>query len=132
MKGLIEEYGRIIIMVIIGTIVFAGVLVGINIWYQEAFPTLSQGNVSEVQEVSSGPVLLVEPLEYKKGTTLTSTILKREAKGYTDGSLNTEVAVEVLGMAGVNTAVQGIYQVMFIVEDYHEQRFHKLIPVLIY
>lgn len=132
MKGLVEEYGRIIIMVIIATIVFGGVFVGINIWYQDAFPKLSQGNVSVVQGVSSGPVLLVEPLEYKMGTVLTEDILKSEAKGYTDGNLSAEVPVEVLGMQGVDTGRKGIYQIMFIVEDYHEQRFHKLVPVLIY
>lgn len=132
MKGLVEEYGRIIIMVIIATVMFTGVLMGISLWYQDAFPELSQGNLSTVRTESLGPVLLVEPIEYKKGTNLTENMIKAEAKGYKDASLTSEAEITVVGLDGVDINSQGLYQIMLMVVDDFGQRFHKLVPILIY
>lgn len=132
MKGIVEEYGKIIIMVIITTILFTGIFFGINIWYQSAFPGLSQGNVSAIQTISSGPVLFVDVVEFKKGTNISSATFSSVAKGYSDSTLRTEVEVEVIGIQGIDTSTCGVYQCILAVEDYQGQRFHKVVPVLIY
>lgn len=132
MKGLVEEYGRIIILVIVVTTIFTGVFTGLNFWYQDVFPELSQGNLSSVRSESLGPVLIVEPLEYKQGTVLTEELIKLEARGYQDATLNSTAEVRVIGINSIDANTQGLYQIMLMVVDDYQQRFHKMVPVLIY
>lgn len=132
MKGLIEEYGGVIVLVIVVGFVLVGVYTGINLWFTQVFPDLSIENLESVSKESTGPVLLIEPIEIKSGTIITQELCIENAKAYNDSDLSQEVEIKVTGIEGVDTQICGLYQLLFTVEDTQGQLFRKVVPILIY
>lgn len=132
MRILIDEYGKIILSVIVGSVILGIVVVGIRVWYQDYYPSLQQDSGVVLISSEDTPVLLVDKIEIEVKDTREEVDFASYAQAYDDITLEMVIPVEVYGVETVDVTTQGIYQLTYVATSSVGSVFSKNVPVLIY
>lgn len=116
MKGLVEEYGGIVILVVVSITIMLTTYTGVSAWFEEVFPELGTGGEELRAQDVSEPVLIVVPIEFEVGSEVTEESVRTEIKAYRDSSLSEELLVTVNGLGQLDSSIQGVQYLLYSVQ----------------
>lgn len=132
MKAIIEEYGSIILVVILTTVVMTGSFQGIKIWYEDVMPVLEGNKIDlEVRE-ESDLILISKALEFEVGTQVTAADIQTEIKAYTNTTMAEELEVRVFGLTVLDNSKPGVQYLMYSAEGAEGEHISRRGLVLFY
>lgn len=132
MRVLIEEYGRIILMVIVGSIAVGSVFLAIGTLFQNIYPSLEMNHGIEINNVAEEPVIIADNIEIEQREEMADIDYSDYMLAYNDSSMSALADVEIMGAEDVDVMTRGIYQIICIAKNSEGYSFSKRIPVLIY
>ena len=132
MKVLVEEYGKLLLYIIIGSALIVAIVTGIGSWYNASFSFFGKTSLNESKVEHEIPVLLVEPIEIKQQEVAKEIDFRKYALAYENNSCTDRIIPEVYGVDGVDLTKQGLYEVVFKVRNKDNESFTKKVPVLVY
>ncbi len=133
MKVIVEEYGKLLLYILIGSALIVTVVIGIGSWYCTSFSFLGQTSVNTSKTiVDTMPVLLVEPIEIRQKQTNEVIDFTQYAQAYQDSTCVEKITPEVYGAANVELNKKGLYEIIFKVKNRNNESFVKKVPVLVY
>lgn len=132
MKTILEEYGKLLIVVIVGMIVLGSVVTGICIWYQMSFPDIESYDGIVVSNTAKEPVMIVEDIEIEKMDEITVVDYASYVTAYEDSNQAVVIPVEIMGEENVDVTSKGIYQIICSATNSTGHSYSRRVPVLIY
>ncbi len=132
MKKLLEEYGKILVGIIIGGSVLGLVVTGIQSWYNSTYPEIKNEEGIRVETLAEEPILIVENLEIERQDVATEINFSEYILAYEDSSKAVQLEVDITGGNKVDITEKGMYQIVCSVTNSQNLSFTKRVPVLIY
>lgn len=132
MKKILEEYGKIIIGVLIGTSVIGIIMVGIQNWYSSSYPEVKNEEGIIVEISTEEPIIIVGNLEIESQDVEQEIDFSEYILAYEDSSRAVQLEVDITGAEKVNITEKGMYQIVCSVTNSQNLSFTKRVPVLIY
>ncbi len=132
MKIFIEEYGRLMISILIGMGVIVLLVSGLSMWYKKAYTRGNQQYDSiDVYEVNE-PVMLVDNIQIERQEENKKLDYTKYVHAYNDSSKEIELTPQVWGSDSVDITKQGMYKLIFMATNTSGHSFMKEVPVLVY
>lgn len=132
MRVIIEEYGKIILMIIIGSFVLGILVAGIRICYQYTYPDIDIASGINTEYVAVEPIIIAERIEIEKCDDGCEIDFSNYIKAYEDSSMEQEIGITVIGGDDIDISEVGFYQIVCTATNENGYSFSKRIPVLIY
>lgn len=133
MKTAIEEYGKMIVYVVIGILVLGIVYTGIPTWYTNTYPTLVSTRMISTTETGLEPVIMVtELIEIPQKETDETVDISSYVMAYEDSRMETTIAITTFGLEEVDVTKKGTYQVICLATNSKGYSFSKRVPILVY